>query len=61
MLHDSLSPVAPARIRVLVVPVGKIKRSEFLALIKSLNDSPPISLRELCPEDSLRDRMFQHL
>ena len=39
---DLFSPVAPAHIRVLVLPVGKIERSRFLGILRRLRDETSI-------------------
>ena len=33
---DPLSPIAPARVRVLLLPVGRIRRSRFLGFVDRL-------------------------
>ncbi|KAI5298346.1 hypothetical protein KEM55_003498 [Ascosphaera atra] len=50
MTVDPLSPIAPARIRALLVPVGRIKRSRFLALAQRLQDYNVVRLGDVSPD-----------
>lgn len=49
---DSFSPFAPARIRVLVVPAGKIRRSRYHEFSALLNDVSVVALNELSSDES---------
>jgi len=46
---DALSPVAPARIRCLALPCGKITRSRFLAFVKRLQHETVVRLGDVSP------------
>lgn len=50
MAVDPLSPVAPARLRALLLPVGNIKRSRFLNLVKRLQDQNVVRLGDVSPD-----------
>lgn len=55
MAVDPLSPIAPARIRALLLPVGRIKRSQFLAFVDLLQPQCSVRLGDISP-DSRPDR-----
>jgi hypothetical protein len=55
MAVDSLSPIAPARIRALLLPMGRIKRSRFLAFVDLLQPHCMVRLGDVSP-DSRPDR-----
>ena len=50
MAVDPLSPVAPARIRALLLPVGRIKRSRFLAFVELLQRQCMVRLGDVSPD-----------
>ena len=50
MAVDSLSPIAPARIRALLLPVGRIKRSRFLAYVDLLREHSWVRLGDVSPD-----------
>lgn len=50
MAVDTLSPIAPARIRALLLPVGRIKRSRFLAFVDLLQAQCMIRLGDISPD-----------
>ncbi|EEH16791.1 hypothetical protein PABG_06878 [Paracoccidioides brasiliensis Pb03] len=50
MAVDPLSPVAPARLRALLLPVGKIKRSRFLSLVERLRANNVVRLSDVSPD-----------
>jgi hypothetical protein len=52
---DPLSPIAPARIRALLLPVGRIKRSRFLAFVELLQQHSMVRLGDISP-DTRADR-----
>jgi len=52
---DPLSPIAPARIRALLLPVGRIKRSHFRDYVDLLQQQSQIRLGDISP-DSRPDR-----
>ncbi len=47
MSADSLLPIAPARVRALVVPLGQIKRERFNAFVDRLNGEHIVHLRDI--------------
>jgi hypothetical protein len=47
---DPLSPVAPVRLNVLLLPVGKIKRSRFLAFVARIQAENVIRLGDVSPD-----------
>jgi hypothetical protein len=47
MRSDPLSPFAPARVRALVLPLGKIKRSRFLQFYKHLTLANVVKVKDL--------------
>lgn len=50
MLADPISPIAPARVRVLLLPAGRIKRSRFSAFVKRLQSESAIRLGDVTPD-----------
>ena len=46
---DSFSPVAPARIRCLLLPCGRIRRSSFLAYVERLQQFNTVRLGDVSP------------
>ncbi|KAI5287177.1 hypothetical protein KEM54_006186 [Ascosphaera aggregata] len=61
MAVDPLSPIAPARLRALLVPVGRIKRSRFLTLAKRLQSSNIVRLGDVSPDGKPNDRVTRHI
>ncbi|KAI9753026.1 MAG: hypothetical protein M4579_005368 [Chaenotheca gracillima] len=55
---DPLSPAAPARIRVLLLPVGRIKRSRFLSFVQRLKPHQEIYLQDVSPDGRPNRTMF---
>lgn len=47
---DPLSPIAPARLRALLLPVGKIKRSRFLSFAARLQAENVVRLGDVSPD-----------
>ena len=47
---DPLSPIAPVRLRALLLPVGKIKRSRFLNFASRLQAENVIRLGDISPD-----------
>ena len=52
---DSLSPVAPARVRCLIVPCGQILRTEFLRHKHTLEQNSTVRLGDVSPIDEPRN------
>jgi trafficking protein particle complex subunit 9 len=50
MAVDLLSPIAPARLSVLLLPVGKIRRSRFLGFAERLQAENVIRLGDVSPD-----------
>ena len=50
MSLDSLSFVAPARVEVLIIPVGRIKRSRFLSFLSRLRQENVVRLGDVSPD-----------
>lgn len=50
MAADPLSPIAPARLRALLLPVGRIKRSRFLNFVKRLQGQNVVRLGDVSPD-----------
>lgn len=50
MAADPLSPIAPARIRALLLPVGRIKRSRYLAFVDLLQQESLVRLGDVSPD-----------
>lgn len=47
---DPLSPIAPVRLRALLLPVGKIKRSRFLSFAARLQAENVVRLGDVSPD-----------
>ncbi|KAH0542429.1 hypothetical protein FGG08_003184 [Glutinoglossum americanum] len=50
MVPDPLSPIAPARVRVLLLPMGRIKRSRFLSFVERLKTENVVRLGDVSPD-----------
>ncbi|KAH7073978.1 TRAPP II complex [Paraphoma chrysanthemicola] len=61
MAVDPLSPVAVARIRALLLPVGRIKRSRFLAFVDLLQQQSLVRLGDISPDPRPDRNMFSPL
>ncbi|KAI4594880.1 hypothetical protein KJ359_007402 [Pestalotiopsis sp. 9143b] len=61
MSLDSLVPVAPARVRALVVPVGRITRDKFASFVKRLNEEHVVHLRDISADGRPNRTMFSPL
>ncbi|MCJ1401374.1 hypothetical protein MMC11_004586 [Xylographa trunciseda] len=58
---DALSPVAPARIRCLLLPSGTIKRSRFLTFVERLQQESTVRLGDVSPNTKSQRNMFSPL
>ena len=47
---DPLSPIAPARIRALLVPLGRIKQSRFHSFVQRLEPENVVRLGDVSPD-----------
>ncbi|KAL1602554.1 hypothetical protein SLS60_005970 [Paraconiothyrium brasiliense] len=61
MAVDPLSPIAPARIRALLLPVGRIKRSRFLNFVEFLQPHCMVRLGDISPDPRPDRNMFSPL
>ncbi|KAF1844617.1 Trs120-domain-containing protein [Cucurbitaria berberidis CBS 394.84] len=61
MAVDPLSPIAPARIRALLLPVGRIKRSSFLVYVDLLQQQSLVRLGDVSPDPRPDRNMFSPL
>ncbi|CAO2648585.1 Nn.00g078520.m01.CDS01 [Neocucurbitaria sp. VM-36] len=61
MALDPLSPIAPARIRALLLPVGRIKRSHYLAYVDLLQQHSLVRLGDISPDPRPDRNMFSPL
>ncbi|KAJ5397329.1 hypothetical protein N7509_005442 [Penicillium cosmopolitanum] len=58
---DPLSPIAPARLRALLLPIGKIKRSRFLSFAARLQAENVVRLGDISPDSRPNRNMFSPL
>lgn len=58
MPFDPFSPLAPARIRVLVLPVGSIRKSRFEEFVHLLKETAPVQLRDLHSDERVSNSKF---
>ncbi|KAL2138946.1 hypothetical protein VTI28DRAFT_6011 [Corynascus sepedonium] len=61
MTVDPLLPVAPARVKALVLPVGHITRKRFTAFVDRLNAESVVFLRDVTPDARPHRNMFSPL
>ncbi|KAE8825506.1 hypothetical protein P3342_009796 [Pyrenophora teres f. teres] len=61
MAADPLSPIAPARIRALLLPMGRIKRSRFVAFVDLLQQESLVRLGDISPDPRPDRNMFSPL
>ncbi|OTA67398.1 Trs120-domain-containing protein [Hypoxylon sp. EC38] len=61
MSLDSMLPVAPARVRALVLPIGQIKRDRFSSFVQRLNEEHVVHLRDVTPDGRPNRNMFSPL
>ena len=47
---DPLSPIAPARIRTLLVPIGRLRQSRFAGFLKRLEKENVVRLGDVSPD-----------
>ncbi|PYH98888.1 hypercellular protein HypA [Aspergillus ellipticus CBS 707.79] len=58
---DPLSPIAPVRLRALLLPIGKIKRSRFLSFATRLQAENVVRLGDISPDARPNRNMFSPL
>ncbi|KAK4453586.1 hypothetical protein QBC34DRAFT_434356 [Podospora aff. communis PSN243] len=61
MSLDPLLPIAPARVKALVLPIGRIKRGRFTAFVDRLHTEHVIHLRDVTPDGRPHRNMFSPL
>ncbi|OTA94801.1 hypothetical protein M434DRAFT_394305 [Hypoxylon sp. CO27-5] len=61
MSLDSMLPVAPARVRALVLPIGQIRRDRFSSFVQRLNEEHVVHLRDVTPDGRPNRNMFSPL
>ncbi|KAK4168944.1 TRAPP II complex [Cladorrhinum sp. PSN259] len=61
MALDPLIPIAPARVKALVLPIGNIKRERFTAFVDRLNAEHIVYLRDVTPDPRPHRNMFSPL
>ncbi|KAL2263033.1 hypothetical protein VTK26DRAFT_8558 [Humicola hyalothermophila] len=58
---DPLRPIAPARVKALVLPIGHIQRERFAAFVDRLSSENIIFLRDVTPDPRPHRNMFSPL
>ncbi|KAL3426978.1 hypothetical protein PVAG01_00487 [Phlyctema vagabunda] len=58
---DQLSPVAPARVRVVLVPIGQIRRVRFTSFVERLQPEHVVRLGDISPDTRPNRNMFSPL
>ncbi|KAI9718916.1 MAG: hypothetical protein M1812_003800 [Candelaria pacifica] len=58
---DPLSPIAPARVRALLLPVGKVRRSRFTSFVQRLQPENVVRLGDVSPDRRPNRTMFSPL
>ncbi|KAH8594774.1 TRAPP II complex [Bisporella sp. PMI_857] len=58
---DQLSPAAPARVRVVILPIGQIKRARFLSFVERLQPENVVQLGDVSPDGRPNRNMFSPL
>ncbi|KAK3326267.1 TRAPP II complex [Apodospora peruviana] len=61
MTPDPLLPIAPARVKALVLPIGRIKRERFNTFVERLNQDHVVQLRDISPDGRPNRNMFSPL
>ncbi|KAI0550834.1 hypercellular protein A [Xylaria curta] len=61
MSLDALLPIAPARVRALVLPIGRIKRERFEAFTQRLHQERVVQLRDISADGRPNRNMFSPL
>jgi len=55
MVLDPISPIAPARVRVVLIPLGRIKKQRFDSFVERLRVENAVRLGDISP-DALADK-----
>ncbi|KAI0537775.1 hypercellular protein A [Xylaria digitata] len=61
MSLDSLLPIAPARVRALVLPIGRIRRERFQSFAERLHEEHVVQLRDISADGRPNRNMFSPL
>ncbi|KAK0651941.1 TRAPP II complex [Cercophora newfieldiana] len=61
MSLDPLLPIAPARVKALVLPIGRIKRDRFTTFVDRLQAEHVVHLRDISPDGRPHRNMFSPL
>ncbi|KAI3334965.1 hypercellular protein A [Ustulina deusta] len=61
MSLDSLLPIAPARVRALVLPIGQIRRERFQSFVQRLHQEHVVQLRDISADGRPNRNMFSPL
>ncbi|KAI0969714.1 hypercellular protein A [Xylaria arbuscula] len=61
MSLDSLLPIAPARVRALVLPIGQIRRERFQSFVQRLSQEHVVQLRDISADGRPNRNMFSPL
>ncbi|KAG9811164.1 Trs120-domain-containing protein, partial [Aureobasidium melanogenum] len=61
MANDHLSPIAPARVRVLVLPAGRIKKHRFITFLQRLEQHDSVRLGDISPDAKSTNNLFSPL
>ncbi|XXG99794.1 Phosphoserine transaminase [Hypoxylon texense] len=61
MSLDFMLPVAPARVRALVLPIGQIKQDRFSSFVERLNEEHVVYLRDISADGRPNRNMFSPL
>lgn len=61
MSNDPLSPIAPARVRVLVLPAGRIKKQRFMTFLHRLHQHDSVRLGDISPDGRSSKTIFSPL
>ncbi|KAK5662786.1 hypothetical protein OQA88_6195 [Cercophora sp. LCS_1] len=61
MSLDPLLPIAPARVKALVLPIGRIKRERFNTFVDRLHAEHVVHLRDISPDGRPHRNMFSPL
>ncbi|KAI0457934.1 hypercellular protein A [Xylaria acuta] len=61
MSLDALLPIAPARVRALVLPIGRIRRERFEAFAQRLHQEHVVQLRDISADGRPNRNMFSPL
>ncbi|THV79398.1 hypercellular protein-like protein HypA [Aureobasidium pullulans] len=61
MSNNPLSPIAPARVRVLVLPAGRIKKQRFVTFLDRLHQHDSVRLGDISPDGRSSKTIFSPL